>query len=107
MIAQHEERPLCHVHRVTSRLICEYFRENCTYCVKSVLNILDLTSSGRQYDSLPVLDKHLVGGAEDGWLMIYDKNTGFHIGGCQDPKKPSHAAPVSHKFKLVPFVKKF
>ena len=42
-------------------------------------------------------DKHLVGGAQDGWLMIYDKVTGFHVGGCQDPKKPSHAAPVGLK----------
>ena len=36
-----------------------------------------------------------MGGANDGWLMIYDKISGFHVGGCQDPKKPSHAAPVS------------
>ena len=45
--------------------------------------------------------KHLVGGAQDGWLMIYDKVTGFHVGGCQDPKKPSHAAPVSLKQNAV------
>ena len=38
-----------------------------------------------------------MGGAQDGWLMIYDKITGFHVGGCQDPKKPSHAAPVGLK----------
>ena len=36
-----------------------------------------------------------MGGANDGWLMIYVKISGFHVGGCQDPKKPSHAAPVS------------
>ena len=36
----------------------------------------------------------MVGGAQDGWLMIYDKTTGFHVGGCQDPKKPSHGTPV-------------
>ncbi len=41
-----------------------------------------------------IAGSHLVGGSADGWVMIYDKGTGFHVGGCMDPKKPSHTAPV-------------
>ena len=46
------------------------------------------------------IDEYIVAGAEDGWVMIYDKSKGFHIGGQQDPKKPSHTGPVSSRLKL-------
>ena len=33
-------------------------------------------------------------GSEDGWMIVYDKNTGLTINRGINPKHPSHPTPV-------------